>query len=194
LHGPVEDRLARINASLPWPSSESDWRNPLLGNGIAGKGHALAILSNIMGAKKWSGGLASKFKVDVDDESDLPNSMPQCLQATAVALNAYSGFLHSTKAAGQIVSDDYCRSRLEAGILHFSDQRTAIFGLSWVNYLGKDIAGWLEFPNAEDRQRLSLLDEVPSKGWLFSLTEEPLDLDVPFHRDAIRWAFERFSD
>ena len=67
--------------------------------------------------------------------------------------------------------------------------------LGWLNYWSSAAARALGFPDpARDAELLSRARRTPSGGWIVSLTEAPLDLDLPAHLDALLRAYERFPE
>jgi len=67
--------------------------------------------------------------------------------------------------------------------------------LGWMNYWSAAAARAIGFPEpARDADLLSRARRTPSGGWVVQLTDAPLDLDDPTHLDALKRAYERFSE
>jgi hypothetical protein len=66
--------------------------------------------------------------------------------------------------------------------------------LGWLNYWSAAAAQAIGFPDpARDAELLTRARRTPSGGWVVQLTDAPLDLDNPAHLDALKQAYERFS-
>lgn len=66
--------------------------------------------------------------------------------------------------------------------------------LLWLNYWDAETAAYYGFPNPElDARLMPLAEQLPNGGWMFKLTEEPLDLQREDHREAVIWAYNRFK-
>jgi len=67
--------------------------------------------------------------------------------------------------------------------------------LGWLNYWSPEAAKAIGFPEPEgDDGWLSRARRTASGGWLFQLTDAPLDLDNPMHLDTLLRAYERFPE
>lgn len=67
--------------------------------------------------------------------------------------------------------------------------------LGWLNYWSEAAARAIGFPDpARDAELLSWARRTERGGWIVRLTEEPLDLDIPAHLDALKRAYERFPE
>lgn len=67
--------------------------------------------------------------------------------------------------------------------------------LGWLNYWSAAAARAIGFPNlARDTDLLSRARRTASGGWVVRLTDSPLDLDNPAHREALLRAYERFPE
>lgn len=67
--------------------------------------------------------------------------------------------------------------------------------LGWLNYWSAAAAEAIGFPDpSRDAELLARARRTPSGGWVVQLTDAPLDLDIPAHRDALLRAYERFPE
>jgi hypothetical protein len=189
-HGPVADRIERVSANLPVPSR----RNALLGNGSYGPRHVLAIVSNVSDQRAGRSGWIAQCKLDVDDDSELPDALPDLLAQLAPAVRAHAGFVHSRLSRRQLFEDADCQAIRARGVLRLADGRLLVRELGWANYLDDATAALAGFPDAQDEAVLAgRLARIAAQGWSFRLTRESLDLRVPEHLALARWAHRRFA-
>jgi len=67
--------------------------------------------------------------------------------------------------------------------------------LGWLNYWSAAAAKAIGFPDpACDAELLTRARRTASGGWVVQLTDAPLDLDIPAHLDALKWAYARFPE
>jgi hypothetical protein len=67
--------------------------------------------------------------------------------------------------------------------------------LGWLNYWSAAAARAIGFPEpSRDADLLSRSKRTATGGWVFRLTDAPLDLDNPAHLDALKHAYERFPE
>ena len=65
--------------------------------------------------------------------------------------------------------------------------------LGWLNYWSAASARAIGFPDADrDADLLTRARRTEMGGWVVRLTDEPLNLDIPAHLDALLRAYERF--
>jgi hypothetical protein len=67
--------------------------------------------------------------------------------------------------------------------------------LGWLNYWSAAAARAIGFPDpVRDAELLAHSRRTATGGWVVKLTDAPLDLDNPAHLDALKRAYERFSE
>lgn len=65
--------------------------------------------------------------------------------------------------------------------------------LGWLNYWSAAVARFIGFPDAtRDAELLSRSRRTASGAWIVCLTNAPLDLNTPTHRQVLLRAYERF--
>jgi hypothetical protein len=65
--------------------------------------------------------------------------------------------------------------------------------LGWLNYWSEAAAAATGLSDpARDADMFARVRRTPAGAWVLRLTEEPLDLNIPAHLDALRRAYDRF--
>ncbi len=137
---------------------------------------------------------------DLPNQLDVQRSAADLLAAVGVAFAARWATANELSTAGRIalqtITDLPWPDRPPPGLPGLKmpqqlDSPLVPYSLGWINYWSKETAAYLGFPDpARHGELLARARAVEGGGWVVQLTDEPLDLDVPAHHEALRRAYE----